>query len=71
MKKPDTKGWLSIIGAIVALILACIAVFKDGNFTDAEAQVLKDKTGEVIDAVQSATAETQTETPAPATVQAE
>ena len=69
MKKPDTKGLLSIIGAIVALILACIAVFKDGNFTDAEAQVLKDKTGEVIDAVQSATAETQTETPA--TVQAE
>lgn len=69
MKKPDTKGWLSVIGAIVALILACIAVFKDGNFTDAEAQVLKDKTGEVIDAVQSATAETQTETPA--TVQAE
>lgn len=67
MKKPDTKGWLSIIGAIVALILACIAVFKDGNFTDAEAQVLKDKTGEVIDAVQSATAETQT----PATAQAE
>lgn len=67
MKKPDTKGWLSIIGAIVALILACIAVFKDGNFTDAEAQVLKDKTGEVIDAVQSATADTQT----PATTQAE
>lgn len=71
MKKPDTKGWLSIIGAIVALILACIAVFKDGNFTDAEAQVLKDKTGEVIDAVQSATAEANVQEETPATAQAE
>lgn len=58
MKKPDTKGWLAIISALVALILSCIAVFKDGNFTDAEAQVLKDKSSELIDAVQSATAET-------------
>ena len=64
MKKPDTKGWLSIIAALVALVLSCIAVFKDGNFTDAEAQVLKDKAGELVDAVQGATAETQT----PATV---
>lgn len=58
MKKPDVKGWIAIVSAIIALILSCVSVFKDGTFTDAEAQVLKDKAGEVIDAVQSATADT-------------
>lgn len=66
MKKPDVKGWIAIISAIVALILSIFAVVADGNITDAEAQVLKDKAGEVIDAVQSATADTPTETTATA-----
>ena len=69
MKKPDIKGWLAIVAAVVALVLAIIATVADGNISDAEAQVLKDKAGEVIDAVQSATADTQAETPA--TAQAE
>lgn len=61
MKKPDIKGWLAIVAAVVALVLAIIATVADGNISDAEAQVLKDKAGEVIDAVQSATADTPTQ----------
>lgn len=66
MKKPDIKGWLAIVAAVVALVLAIIATVADGNISDAEAQVLKDKAGEVIDAVQSATADTPTQATAPA-----
>lgn len=66
MKKPDIKGWLAIVAAVVALILAIIATVADGNISDAEAQVLKDKAGEVIDAVQSATADTPTQATATA-----
>lgn len=66
MKKPDIKGWLAIVAAVVALVLAIIATVADGNISDAEAQVLKDKAGEVIDAVQSATADTPTQATATA-----
>lgn len=71
MKKPDIKGWLAITTAVVALILAIIATVADGTITDAEAQVLKDKAGEVIDAVQSATAETPELAPATSATTAE
>ena len=55
MKKPTLNGWLAIIGALVALVLAGIAAFSDGVFTPAEVADLTDKSGALIEAVQQAT----------------
>ncbi len=59
MKKPTLNGWLAIAGALAALILAGIAAFSDGVFTKEEATDLSNKTGELIDSVQEATADTE------------
>lgn len=63
MKKPTLNGWLAIIGALVALILAAIAALSDGNLSTDEAHDLTDKTGAVIEAVQQATADEAANTP--------
>lgn len=55
MKKPTLNGWLAIIGALVALVLAGIAAFSDGSFSPDEAADLSDKSGALIEAVQQAT----------------
>ena len=65
MKKPTLNGWLAIIGALVALVLAAVAAFSDGVFSSAEAADLTDKSGALIEAVQQATADA----PAPTTEQ--
>lgn len=65
MKKPTLNGWLAIIAALVALVLAAIAALSDGNLSSDEAHDLTDKTGAVIEAVQQATADD----PAPTTDQ--
>lgn len=57
MKKPTLNGWLAIVGALAALILAAIAAFSDGVFTPEEATDLSGKTGALIEEVQQATAE--------------
>lgn len=61
MKKPTMKGWLAIVGAAVALILAALAAFADGVFTADEAKDLTDKTGALIETVQQETADTASE----------
>lgn len=55
MEKPSLNGWLAIIAALAALVLASVAAFSDGIFTSAEATDLTDKTGALIEAVQQAT----------------
>ena len=61
MKKPTISGWIAIVGALVALILAAVAAFSDGVFTPAEAKDLSDKSGALIEAVQQATDDDATE----------
>lgn len=59
MKMPTAKGWLAILAALAALILATYAAVKDGNLTAEEAAAIKEKTGSLIEAVQEATQEPQ------------
>lgn len=57
MKKPTAKGWLAIIGAAVAVILAALAALADGSFTKDEAQDITGKTGALIETIQQETAD--------------
>ena len=57
MKNPSMKGWLAIIGAVLALILSLASVFGDGILTAEEAQDVSTKVNDVIQAVQQETAE--------------
>lgn len=57
MKKPTMKGWLAIIGAAVAVILAVLAALADGTFTPAEAQEVTAKTDVLIETIQQETAD--------------
>lgn len=59
MKMPTAKGWLAIIAAFAALILAALAALADGNLTDNETKALTEKAGGLIEAVQEATQEPQ------------
>lgn len=47
------KKWSAIILAIIALVLAMVAAMKDGELSRAEAELLKEKAGEVVDAFSS------------------
>lgn len=55
MKKPTINGWIAIVGALVALVLAAVAAFSDGVFSADEAKDLADKSGALIESVQQAT----------------
>lgn len=57
MKKPTLKGWMAIIGAVLAAILAVIAALKDGDFSAEEAQQVSGKIGEAVEVIQTETAE--------------
>lgn len=57
MKKPTMKGWLAIVGAAVAVILAILAALSDGTFTKEEAQDVTGKTGALIETIQQETAD--------------
>ena len=57
MKMPTAKGWLAILAALAALILATLAAMSDGNLTDDETKALTEKAGGLIEAVQEATQE--------------
>lgn len=59
MKMPTAKGWLAILAALAALILAAYAALSDGNLTADETKVLTEKAGGLIEAVQQATQEPQ------------
>lgn len=59
MKMPTAKGWLTILAALAALILAALAAIADGNLTADEAKTLTEKAGGLIEAVQEATQEPQ------------
>lgn len=59
MKMPTAKGWLAILAALAALILATLAAMSDGNLTDDETKALTEKAGGLIEAVQEATQEPQ------------
>lgn len=63
MKMPTAKGWLAILAAIAALILAALSALSDGNLTADETKALTEKAGGLIEAVQEATQEPQ-ESPA-------
>ena len=47
------KKWSAIVLAIIALVLAMVAAMKDGELSRAEAELLKEKAGEVVDAFSS------------------
>ena len=57
MKMLTLKGWLAIIGAVLAAILAVIAAVKDGDFSANEAQQVSEKIGEAVEVIQVETAE--------------
>lgn len=57
MRKPTLKGWMTIVGAVLAAILAVIAALKDGDFSADEAQQVSDKLGEAVEVIQVETAE--------------
>ena len=57
MRKPTLKGWMAIVGAVLAAILAVIAAVKDGDFSADEAQQVSDKIGEAVEVIQTETAE--------------
>ena len=57
MKKPTLKGWMAIVGAVLAAILAIIAAVKDGNLSVDEAQQVSEKIGEAVEVIQVETAE--------------
>lgn len=57
MKMPTAKGWLAILAALAALILASLAALSDGNLTSDETKTLTEKAGGLIEAVQEATQE--------------
>ncbi len=59
MKMPTAKGWLAILAAFAALILAALAAIADGNLTSDETKALTEKAGGLIEAVQEATQEPQ------------
>lgn len=59
MKMPTAKGWIAIIAALAALILAALAALSDGNLTAEESKALTEKAGGLIEAVQEATQEPQ------------
>lgn len=44
------KKWSAIILAIIALVLAMVSAMKDGELSHAEAELLKEKASEVVDA---------------------
>lgn len=44
------KKWSAIVLAIIALVLAMVAAMKDGELSHAEAELLKEKASEVVDA---------------------
>lgn len=58
MKKPTLKGWLAILGALVALVLTLVAALADRNLSKAEADDLTAKTGALVEAIQQATDDT-------------
>ena len=47
------KKWSAIVLAIIALVLAMVTAMKDGELSRAEAELLKEKAGEVVDAFSS------------------
>lgn len=57
MKKPTAKGWIAIVGAAVAVILAVLAALSDGVFTQDEAAGVTDKAGVLIETIQQETAD--------------
>lgn len=57
MRKPTLKGWMAIVGAVLAAILAVIAAVKDGDFSSDEAKQVSDKIGEAVEVIQVETAE--------------
>ena len=59
MKMPTAKGWLTILAALAALILAALAAIADDNLTADETKTLAEKAGSLIEAVQEATQEPQ------------
>lgn len=57
MKKPTLKGWLAIIGAVIAALMVVLMALSDGVFTPDEAKAVTDSIGEVVETVQQETAE--------------
>lgn len=57
MKKPTLKGWLAIIGAVIAAVMVVLMALSDGVFTPDEAKAVTDSIGEVVETVQKETAE--------------
>lgn len=57
MKKPTLKGWLAIIGAVIAALMVILMALSDGVFTSEEAKAVTNSIGEVVETVQQETAE--------------
>lgn len=57
MKKPTLKGWLAIVGAVIAALMVILMALSDGVFTPEEAKSVTNSIGEVVETVQQETAE--------------
>lgn len=57
MKKPNAQGWIAIIGALLAVILAIIGALADSSISNEEADDISAKTDKLIGVVQAETAE--------------
>jgi hypothetical protein len=61
MKTPTLQGWLAIVGALLAVILAIIGALADRSISREEADDISAKTDKLIGVVQAETAETTPE----------
>lgn len=57
MKKPTLKGWLAIIGAVVAFIIVLVTALSDKQLTTEEVKEINDSFSKVTETVQAETAD--------------
>lgn len=57
MKKPTLKGWLAIIGAIVAFIIVLVTALKDKELTTDEVKEINTSFSQLTETVQAETAD--------------
>lgn len=57
MKKPTLKGWLAIIGAIIAFIIVLVTALSDKQLTTDEVKEINTSFSQLTETVQAETAD--------------
>lgn len=57
MKKPTLKGWLAIIGAIIAFVIVLVTALKDKELTTDEVKEINTSFSQLTETVQAETAD--------------